>query len=150
MTLSEARKILVRYNAWRRYDGPLEQTPTQPEPKEIGEAIDLAISVLPEDSPRKTASQRLAEIRQGIREAFDGFDPFLKRTRVREDAIWRQAVYWQMKLEGYSLSEIARASGYNHTTVLFGCRQTADGLDTGEPETKVVWRRLTEIAKNTD
>ena len=145
MTLTEARRILERYNAWRRYDGPLEQTPTQPEPKEIGEAIDLAISVLPEDSPRKTASQRLAEIRQGIRETLNGFDPFFKRSRVKETVIWRQAVFQQMRIEGYMLSEIARASGYDHATVLFGCRQTEDGLDVGDYETKTIWNRLSEI-----
>lgn len=47
MTKAEARKVLIRYNTWRRYDGPLEQTPLHPEPKEIGEAIDVAIEVLP-------------------------------------------------------------------------------------------------------
>ena len=46
MTTAEAREVLIRYNAWRRYDGPLEQTPLHPEPKEIGEAIDVAIEVL--------------------------------------------------------------------------------------------------------
>lgn len=151
MTLTEARRILERYNAWRRYDGPLEQTPTQPEPKEIGEAIDLAISVLPEDRPRKTASQRLAEIRQGIRETFNGFDPFAKRSRVREDMIWRQAVFYQLRNEGYTFPEVAKASGYSHSTVLFGCTQTRDGLDIKDYETKVVWRRLNEITNgNTD
>lgn len=49
MTTTEAREVLIRYNAWRRYDGPLEQTPLQPEPKEIGEAIDVAIEVLPKE-----------------------------------------------------------------------------------------------------
>lgn len=135
MTLTEARRVFERYG-----DAPLDD--------DLKEAIMVAMTVLPEDSPRKTASQRLSEIRQGIRETFDGFDPFAKRTRIREDAIWRQAVYRQMNMEGYSLSEIARASGYNHATVLFGCRQTANGLDIGDYETKVVWRRLIEIAKN--
>lgn len=49
MTTAEAREVLIRYNAWRRYDGPLEQTPLLPEPKEIGEAIDVAIEVLPKE-----------------------------------------------------------------------------------------------------
>ena len=49
MTKAEAREVLIRYNAWRRYDGPLDQTPLQPEPKEIGEAIDVAIEVLTEE-----------------------------------------------------------------------------------------------------
>ena len=49
MTVAEAREVLIRYNTWRRYNGPLEQTPLQPEPKEIGEAIDVSIEVLSDD-----------------------------------------------------------------------------------------------------
>ena len=49
MTTTEAREVLIRYNTWRRYNGPLEQTPLQPEPKKIGEAIDVAIEVLSEE-----------------------------------------------------------------------------------------------------
>lgn len=62
MTTTEARKVLIRYNAWRRYNGPLEQTPLQPEPKEIGEAIDVAIEVLPaEEASLDEAARRYAE-----------------------------------------------------------------------------------------
>ena len=65
MTKAEAREVLIRYNAWRRYDGPLEQTPLQPEPKEIGEAIDVAIEVLPkeeaEEASLNEAAKRYAE-----------------------------------------------------------------------------------------
>ena len=49
MTTTEAREVLIRYNTWRRYNGPLEQTPLQLEPKKIGEAIDVAIEVLSEE-----------------------------------------------------------------------------------------------------
>ena len=49
MEAAEAREVLIRYNTWRRYNGPLEQTPLQPEPKKIGEAIDVAIEVLSEE-----------------------------------------------------------------------------------------------------
>ncbi len=133
MTLTEARRTFEKFK-----DKKLD--------KELKEAIRTAITVLPEDYPRKTASQRLAEIREGIRETFDGFDPFAKRSRVREDVIWRQAVFYQLRNEGYTFPEVARASGYNHSTVLFGCTQTRDGLDIKDYETKIVWRRLNEIA----
>ena len=132
MTLTEARRVFERYG-----DAPFEP--------DLKEAIMVAMTVLPEDYPRKTASQRLAEIRQGIRETLNGFDPFFKRSRVKETVIWRQAVFQQMRIEGYMLSEIARASGYDHATVLFGCRQTVDGLDVGDYETKTIWNRLSEI-----
>lgn len=62
MTKAEAREVLIRYNAWRRYNGPLDQTPLQPEPKEIGEAIDVAIGVLPEEEASlDEAAKRYAE-----------------------------------------------------------------------------------------
>ena len=150
MTLSEARRILVRYNAWRRYDGPLEQTPTQPEPKEIGEAIDLAISVLPEDSPRKTASQRLAEIRQEIREAMDGFDPFAKRTRLEEHVFWRYAVFYKMSLEGFMYTQIGRVSGYNHATVWTGIHSLMTSMEIGYAPAIKVWNELIELLEDDD
>lgn len=61
MTKAEAREVLIRYNAWRRYDGPLEQTPLQPEPKEIGEAIDVAIEVLPKEEAEEASLDEAAE-----------------------------------------------------------------------------------------
>ena len=150
MTLTEARRILERYNAWRRYDGPLEQTPTQPEPKEIGEAIDLAISVLPEDRPRKTASQRLAEIRQGIRETFNGFDPFAKRTRLEEHVFWRYAVFYKMSLEGFMYTQIGRVSGYNHATVWTGIHSLMTSMEIGYAPAIKVWNELIELLEDDD
>lgn len=60
MTTAEAREVLIRYNTWRRYDGPLEQTPLQPEPKEIGEAIDVAIEVLPKEEAEEASLDEAA------------------------------------------------------------------------------------------
>ena len=68
MTKAEARKVLIRYNTWRRYDGPLEQTPLQPEPKEIGEAIDVAIEVLPKEEAEEDS---LHEAARHVWEAMD-------------------------------------------------------------------------------
>jgi hypothetical protein len=42
MNLQEALKILVIYNKWRRGSDDVEL----PGPKEIGEAIDVAINIL--------------------------------------------------------------------------------------------------------
>ena len=61
MTVAEAREVLIRYNTWRRYNGPLEQTPLQPEPKEIGEAIDVAIEVLPKEEAEDASLEEAAE-----------------------------------------------------------------------------------------
>ena len=46
MTTLEAQKVLQEYNAWRRYGGLVGEGPDHPEPKEIGEAIDVAIAIL--------------------------------------------------------------------------------------------------------
>ena len=61
MTKAEAREVLIRYNTWRRYNGPLEQTPLQPEPKEIGEAIDVAIEVLPKEEAEEASLDEAAK-----------------------------------------------------------------------------------------
>lgn len=46
MTTIEAEQTLRTFNAWRRYGGPIGEGPDCPEPKEIGEAIDVAIAIL--------------------------------------------------------------------------------------------------------
>ena len=43
MTPSEAAAILHRYNMWRRGD---DETIEQPDPREIGEAIDAAVEMI--------------------------------------------------------------------------------------------------------
>ena len=72
MTKAEAREVLIRYNTWRRYDGPLEQTPLQPEPKEIGEAIDVAIEVLPQEETEDASLDEAA--RRVLNNWLDGTD----------------------------------------------------------------------------
>lgn len=46
MTKEEAVATLRGYNDWRRYDGPVGEGPTQPEPLAIGEAIDTVCDAL--------------------------------------------------------------------------------------------------------
>ena len=45
MTIEEARDLLIQFNNWRR-DDHIPNAYEMPDPKEIGKAIDLAISVL--------------------------------------------------------------------------------------------------------
>lgn len=45
MTIEEARDLLKRYNTWRR-DNNVPNSYEMPDPKEIGIAIDVAISAL--------------------------------------------------------------------------------------------------------
>ena len=43
MTINDAIRVLKEYQVWRRYDGPIEDTPVMPQPKIIGEALDTVI-----------------------------------------------------------------------------------------------------------
>ena len=54
MTPTETAAILRQYNVWRR--GNLEDLP-QPDPREIGEAIDAAVEMI-ERGEQETAAQR--------------------------------------------------------------------------------------------
>lgn len=46
MDKEKAITILRKHQAWRRYNGPIGDGPKMQEPKEIGEAIDVAIESL--------------------------------------------------------------------------------------------------------
>jgi len=45
MNTNEAQQVLTEFNAWRRYKGIVDG-PDCPDPKDIGEAIDIAIAIL--------------------------------------------------------------------------------------------------------
>ena len=54
MDKKQALEILQDYQEWRRYDGPMVESPPQPIPPLVGQAIDLAISLLKEQvEPKK-------------------------------------------------------------------------------------------------
>ena len=46
MTATEAQEILQVYQAWRRYHGMPGLGPDMPDPRKIGEALDIAIRIL--------------------------------------------------------------------------------------------------------
>lgn len=138
MKLIQARKVLEEY----RHSSPFTT--------ELEEAMDAAIAVLPKDGPRTPASARIGEIREALAEHLDGFDPFGTRSRVRKVVIWRQCVYYRMRMEGYSLHQISAASGYNHATVLFGVGSMEDGLEIGDRETASIWEQFNEILSYDD
>lgn len=48
MNLAKAITTLRRFNEWRRYNGPIGEGPEMPDPKEVGEAIDIATHILEE------------------------------------------------------------------------------------------------------
>jgi len=46
MTYEMALDVLREYQEWRRYDGPMPDSPPQPNPFIVGMAIDVAIALL--------------------------------------------------------------------------------------------------------
>ena len=46
MDRKTALEVLKDYQEWRRYNGPITDSPPMPDPKVIGQAIDVAIGVL--------------------------------------------------------------------------------------------------------
>lgn len=46
MDRKDALKVLKDYQSWRRYNGPIEDSPDMQNPTIIGEAIDVAIHEL--------------------------------------------------------------------------------------------------------
>lgn len=46
MTTQKALEVLRHFQAWRRYGGHQSEAPDYPDPKEVGEALDVAIEML--------------------------------------------------------------------------------------------------------
>lgn len=130
MTLTEARKTLEQHRG--EFEG------------EIKEAIDTAISTLPRESARPTAAERLAAIRAAVADA-KGFDPFATRRRDWESVVWRQCAWMTLSNEGYSVSGIGAASGYNHATVYMGVARLRDYLACGDRTAVAIWQDFVSI-----
>lgn len=46
MNREQALDILCAFQEWRRYDGPIGEGPIMPCPREIGQALDIAIDIM--------------------------------------------------------------------------------------------------------
>jgi hypothetical protein len=54
MDRKQALEVLREYQEWRRYDGPMVESPPQPDAFIVGQAIDTAIQALSEQvEPKK-------------------------------------------------------------------------------------------------
>lgn len=149
MTLAEARKTLEQHKAWMQssVDDP---EPERPENEKVYEALDIAIGVLPKET--KTRAPAHAWIKR-LGDEFKGrygLDPF-NRSRSEENVAARQCVFLFLREEGYTCLEIGKATGYDHSTISFGCKQARDGLDIRDDVICQAWRRLLSILdKNLD
>ena len=134
MTLQEAKHILET---------------ASPRDIVIREAIKVILTALPDDSEpyRPQAQKRAEEILAAIAKEMDGLNPFKERTRLRKITVWRYAVWHQLRLEGYSCTQIGRATGYDHSTIYWGDRRITDWLSIHDYETMQVWRIVQDILK---
>ena len=139
MTLTEARKTLESFQAWRRYDGPIGEGPKQPDPKTIGEALDIAIRLLPIESPRPSASKRLDYILERI-----GFNPFNKK-KDSVEVTWRQCIIFKLNLESFTNAEITKATGMSHSAVTVAIHVAEDRLKYRDELFRAVWSQFLEI-----
>ena len=78
MTPTETADILRQFNEWRR--GNLEGMP-QPDPREIGEAIDAAVEMIERMENMKSALRQHHNLAMG-----EGFDPSHVLTKLRVSA----------------------------------------------------------------
>lgn len=132
MTLHEARHILEA---------------ATPRDAAIRQAIKVVLTALPNDPEpyRPEVLKRADGILAAIARERNGFNPFRERTRLRKITVWRYAVWHQLRLEGYSCTQIGRATGYDHSTVYWGDRRITDWLSVHDFDTMRVWRTLQEI-----
>lgn len=132
MTLHEARHTLEVAN---------------PRDAAIRQAIKVVLTALPNDPEpyRPEVLKRADGILAAIARERNGFNPFRERTRLRKITVWRYAVWHQLRLEGYSCTQIGRATGYDHSTVYWGDRRITDWLSVHDFETMRVWRTIQEI-----
>ena len=132
MTLHEARHTLEAAN---------------PRDAAIRQAIKVVLTALPDDPEpyRPQAQKRADAILAAIARQKDGFNPFKERTREQKYTLWRYAVWHQMRLEGYSFTQIGRATGYDHSTAYWGERRFTDWLSVHDYETTKTWKELREI-----
>ena len=56
MDRKTALEVLKDFQSWRRYNGPITDSPPMPDPKLVGQAIDVAIHTLEnncQEQPKK-------------------------------------------------------------------------------------------------
>lgn len=131
MTLHEARHTLEVAN---------------PRDAAIRQAIRVVLANLPEDPEpyRPAVNKRVTCILSQLEHALD-FNPFKERTRLKKFTGWRYAVWHQLRMEGYSCTQIGRATGYDHSTVFWGDRRFCDWLEIHDYDTVNLWRQFNEI-----
>lgn len=127
MTLQEARNVLATVN---------------PRDAVLRKAIRVMLEAVPEDPEpyRPALDRRVEAILAALADKMDGFNPFRERTRLQRFTMWRYAIWHHLRLEGYSCTQIGRATGYDHSTVWWGDRRLTDWLEVRDYEAVKMWR----------
>ena len=126
MTLTDARKILERFN---------------PDNELVKEALEMVIQTLPEPSDKLSTQDRFDELRYMLKSTY-GQDPFEDRSRETTTVLLRTCVYYRMRQEGYTLNGIARCAGYNHATIHTNCKHFADYLSANDWMVTNTWNKF--------
>lgn len=134
MTLAKAGNTLKKFREHRNTGIPYN----------VWEAIDAVINILPVDVESKTAEERIKEMRKCLLDTIN-IDPFATKSRKITDVLYRNSIWKLLRSEGYTFSEIAKACGYNHSTVIFGINNISAYLDSNDYESKKVWNKVSQL-----
>ena len=108
MTRVQALDILCAFQAWRRYDGPIGEGPIMPAPREIGEAIDIAIEVLQaKEAPQVETKRPTGWTIEQLRE----------KELIDEEGLSRRALNCLRAADIYTVWDLAGWSRYKITRI---------------------------------
>ena len=96
---------------------------------------------------RPTCRDRFHTILGRISTQKDGFNPFRNRDRADELVCWRQCIWRYLFREGYKVTDIAKATGYNHSTVHAGVKIADGAIEVGDVKTVTIWNEMIETLK---
>ena len=136
MTLAQAGTTLERFGKNRKHSLP----------DEVKEAIDTVTALLPRVPETTSAEQRFDELCELV-SRISKID-IRSKSRETKTVIWRRCIWYFLSKEGYGISAIGKASGFDHATVLFGIRKHKDYLDSGDYLTRNIWNVFSTIIVN--
>ena len=113
----------------------------------LRKAIKVMLEAVPEDPEpyRPALDRRVEAILSALADKMDGFNPFRERTRLQRFTMWRYAIWHRLRLEGYSCTQIGRATGYDHSTVSWGVANARALVNLGDNLYTEVWNKVNMI-----
>ena len=99
-----------------------------------------------------TPEKRYLELRSIMVQVAD-LDERLFSTRIPPYPTLNGLIWYEMRTEGYTLSEIGRAAGRDHTTVMYGAKNASEIIETRNISWRsviTVWDEFEKIVKEKD